>query len=213
MDANGNISFSDILQLYRDNSDIRQEVADKSSDLRREVAKEAGVLGTEIAQGLDNVNSDVKTTGWAVREALNASDNHQTALQAQYYIAGSQKHDDILASIAAAAAATALDAAKNAAAIQLDAAKNAAAVTASVVEQSAATRALINSQMVDTLNRKLIEQNARLVEAREESRYQSLYAQIAAVNSQVNNTKDQLINFGSMAAGAGTQTSTSNNVK
>jgi hypothetical protein len=188
--------------LSHDTADIRREQAMDTADIRRDTATGFGVLGTEVAQGLDNVNSDVKTSAWAVREAVNIGDNHQTSLQAAYFIAQTQKQADILAAIKEGAAAGILESAKNA-----------SSVTASVIAEGSATRALINSQLVDQLNRKLIEQNQRLVEAKEEGRFNTLYAQIAAVNSQVNNAKEQLVNFGTMAAGAGTQTSTSNNVK
>jgi uncharacterized protein YfeS len=114
-------------------------------------------------------------------------------------------------------AASALESAKIAAAIALGQAK----LEQTVMHDGSSTRALINELKMDQLNRELIERNAALVENRNEGRYwqgqfnnaqySQLVSQVNAMNSQLTETRQGMINFGTMA-GVG-QTSTSNNAR
>lgn len=95
-----------------------------------------------------------------------------------------------------------------------------------VVAEGAATRALINDLKYHDLNRHLVERNTELVEAvaeRREYRYRAdqnqfqgqfaaLQNQIQAFGSNLQDTRNSLVNFGSMSKGAGNQSATSNSV-
>lgn len=125
-------------------------------------------------------------------------------------------------------AAASLEGAKTAAAVAL-AGERAAAATAlaqallgqQIVADGNSTRALINAMNADALNRQLIERNAEIVSERDRSHYwhgQHNNGQFAAVTSQLNafqsqlqETRQGMVNFGTMA-GVG-QSSTSNNVR
>jgi hypothetical protein len=87
------------------------------------------------------------------------------------------------------------------------------------------TRALINDLKYNDLNRELIDRNTALIEAAGDGRYwrhrgvadqnqaqfASLQSQLQAFNSQLTETRQGMVNFGTMA-GVG-QSSTSNNVR
>ena len=86
---------------------------------------------------------------------------------------------------------------------------------------NAEIKGLINSLKEADLNRALIERNAELVEAVGEGRYwrrhadqgqwQALNSQLQAFQSQLQETRQGMVNFGTMA-GVG-QSTTSNNVR
>jgi hypothetical protein len=89
------------------------------------------------------------------------------------------------------------------------------------------TRALINDLKYHDLSRGLIERNAELVEERNWGRhwyhganqaqfgqqFAQLQSQMQNFNSQLAETRQGMVNFGTMAGNAGQQTSTNNNVR
>lgn len=90
-----------------------------------------------------------------------------------------------------------------------------------VVADGDRTRALINDLKNGDLNRMLIERNAEIVEERhaarhwrgnfDQAQFQALASQFQAFQSQLAETRQGMVNFGTMA-GVG-QTSTANNVR
>lgn len=89
------------------------------------------------------------------------------------------------------------------------------------------TRDLINDLKYNDLNRELIDRNTALIEAAGDGRYwrhrgvadqnqaqfASLQNQLQAFNSQLTETRQGMVNFGTMAGNSGQQSSTSNNVR
>jgi ubiquinone biosynthesis protein UbiJ len=89
------------------------------------------------------------------------------------------------------------------------------------------TRGLINDLKFHDLNRGLIERNAELVEERaygrhwrdygSQNQYAAQFAQLQSqmqnFNSQLADTRQGMVNFGTMAGNSGQQTSTANNVR
>lgn len=113
------------------------------------------------------------------------------------------------------------DAEINALKTQVELAKQSTYISDKIDGDGEKTRALINSLKEQDLNRMLVERNAELVEALAERRHwrhhadqgqwQSLASQLQAFQSQLQETRQGMVNFGTMA-GVG-QSSTSNNVR
>jgi hypothetical protein len=208
----GQLDTTDLLRL---GGDIRREQEAIGSTIRRETAKEASDL-----------QDTVKTAGWANSDRTGTEADRVVAQDTAYFIAQQQyafsnatavaalkagtdmQFANTLAAINSAAltgqAATALEGAKSAAAAAL----GQALIGQQIVADGNATRALVNSLKMEQLNRELIERNSALVEARGDARHwQSGYnnAQFAAVssqlqafNSQLSETKQGVVNLGTM---------------
>jgi hypothetical protein len=221
----GQLDTTDLLRL---GGDIRREQEAIGSTIRRETAKEASDL-----------QDTVKTAGWANSDRTGTEADRVVAQDTAYFIAQQQyafnnatavaalkagtdmQFANTLAAINSAAltgqAATALEGAKTAAAAAL----GQALIGQQIVADGEKTRALVNSLKFDELNRMLVERNAEIVENRGDSRYwqgqhnNSQYAQLTsqvnALNSQLTETRQGMVNFGSMT-GVG-QTSTANSVR
>jgi hypothetical protein len=207
---------------------IRATTLASGSDIRRETAKEAA-----------DTNDIVKTAAWANSDRTGTEADRVVAQDTAYFIAQQQyafnnatavaalkagtdmQFANTLSAINSAAqngqAATALEGAKNAAATQLAS----ALLGQQIVADGNATRALVNELKMEQLNRELIERNAALVSERDRCGYwqnQHGNSQFAAVNSalqafqsQLQETRQGMVNFGSMS-GVG-QTTTSNQVR
>jgi hypothetical protein len=110
---------------------------------------------------------------------------------------------------------------------QLDAAKNTSYLSDKIERDGEKTRNLINDLKYHDLNRGLVERNTALVECEADRRHWRHYAdqsqfaaqwaqlqsQVQAFQSQLQETRQGLVNFGSMNGNAGQQSSTSNNVR
>jgi hypothetical protein len=117
---------------------------------------------------------------------------------------------------------------------QLDAAKNTSYIVEKITSDGDKTRTLINDLKYHDLNRSLVERHSELVNCEQDRRWgrdryfdirfdqvQNQYAgqwaqlqnQVQAFQSQLQETRQGLVNFGTMAGAAGQQTSTSNNVR
>lgn len=207
----------DMTSLLKDHSDIRQEIAD---------------------EGRTTVDA-VKTAAWHNSDRTGTEADRVVNQSTQHFIASQQYAFDNSRDVAALKAATDLQFANTMgeiktqgalgqAAAALEAAKVAAAVALGqamlgqqIVADGNATRALINDRQVEALNRELIERNAVLVSERDRGRYwegqygNNQFAQVnSALNafqSQLQETRQGMVNFGTMA-GVG-QSSTSNNVR
>jgi hypothetical protein len=134
---------------------------------------------------------------------------------------GARISNEIQLGIERSAAATALESAKLGAAIALGQSQ----LSKEIVADGNTTRALINDLKYHDLNRALVERNTELVEERNWGRhwyhganqaqfgqqFAQLQNQMQNFNSQLAETRQGMVNFGTMA-GVG-QSSTSNNVK
>jgi hypothetical protein len=117
---------------------------------------------------------------------------------------------------------------------QLEAQKNTQFLSDKIAIDGDKTRALINDLKYHDLNRGLVERNTELVNCNQDRRHYrdrwddvrfgqiqagfqgqwaQLQSQIQAFQSQLQETRQGLVNFGTMAGNAGQQSSTSNNVR
>jgi hypothetical protein len=218
---------------------VRRDVVATSGDVRREQAEIGAASAYQNATQHGSIVDAVKTAGWANSDRTGTEADRITGQDTAYFIAGQQyafnnatavaalkagtdmQFANTLAAINSAAltgqAATALEGAKNASATAL----GQALVGQQIVADGNATRALLNALNADSLNRQLIERNSEIVAERDRSGFwqgQHNNGQFAAVTSQLNafqsqlqETRQGMVNFGSMS-GVG-QTSTSNNVR
>ena len=211
----------DVTSLLEGQADIRRETALETGDIRRDVAQQAFNVSTDITSGIDR--SMANDTAYFIAGTAAAT---QTAKEITRSQAWTEAKID--AGFAKVAGDTALASAIINGNVALEAAKvqgalalQSAMLGQQVMVDGGATRALLNEMQSRDHNRALIERNAALVEALGDARHSHSglqNAQFAAVTSQLNafqsqlqETRQGINNFGSMAAGAGTQTSTSNN--
>jgi hypothetical protein len=224
-------TVADVYMLAGQHGDIRREAAEYSANIRRETAFEAGDIRRDVAQSAFNVSTDVgnatdrsmaNDTAYYIASTAAAAQTAKEAAKERGWIeagmnAGFVKvaGDQALAT-AVISGHVALEASKLQGALALQS----AILAQQVSVDGAATRMLINEQRAHEQTRMLIERNAALVEAHGDARFWrhgAQNAQFAAVTSQVNalgsqlqETRQGMVNFGTQT-GVG-QTSTSNQV-
>ena len=224
---------------------IRNDVLGGHGGIRFETAVAKGEIIKEIGKTTDNINSDVKETGWKVNDSVGKEADRVVQTSTDYFIASQNRQFDNAMQIAALRAATdtgfahvgkdiehstnvvALESAKVAAAVALESSKVAAAVALgqaqlerSIYQDGSETRRLMNELNNDALNRQLIERNAEMLDHRSEARhwrhgfdnaqYASLVSQLNAMGSVLTETRQGVVNFGTMTGNAGRQQSTNN---
>lgn len=225
--VSGQVDMSDV---NRSIADVRREQESIGADIRRETAKEAS-----------DVIDNVKTAAWANSDRTGTEADRVVAQDTAYFIAGQSQAFSNATAIAALKAGTDMQFANTLSAIQaaaltgqaataLEGAKSAAAAALAqaligqqIVADGNATRALVNTLKMDELNRMLSERNAEIVEYRGDSRHwQGQYSnaqfaqvtsQVNALNSQLTETRQGMVNFGTMSGAAGQQSSTANSVR
>jgi hypothetical protein len=218
----------DMTDIGRAIADVRREQEAIGSTVRRETAKEASDL-----------QDTVKTAGWANSDRTGTEADRVVAQDTAYFIAGQSQNFSNATALAALKASQDAQFAQTLSAIQLAAFQSSAASTLAgskseaatalgqaligqqIVADGNATRALVNQLKMDELNRVLVERNAEIVENRGDSHYwqgqhgNSQYAQLTsqvnALNSQLTETRQGMVNFGSMT-GVG-QSTTANSVR
>lgn len=211
----------DVTDLLKDHSDIRREVADE------------GRVTVDAVKTAGWHNSD--RTGAEADRVINQATQHfiagqQYAFEASRDVAALKAATDmqfagILSEIktqgSLGQAASALESAKVAAAVALGQSQ----LSKEIFADGQKTRDLINDLKYHDLNRALVERNAELVEERhygrhwrgvaDQNQFGAQFAQLQSMmqnfNSQLADTRQGMVNFGTMA-GVG-QTSTSNNVR
>lgn len=237
-------------ELGKGQADIRQESARNSADNRYASALQSADIRREVADEACAINQNVSKTGWHVSDRVGTEADRIVGQATAHFIAQQQEATTSARDIAGlrattelsrqalqmeiqngidrAAAATALEGAKNAAATALESAKVASAVQLSqgilertILADGNSTRALINDMKYHDNNRYLIERNAELVECKSRSdrfhgdytnaQWAALTNQMNAFQSQLQETRQGMVNFGSMNHVG--QTSTSNNVR
>jgi len=220
----------DTTDLLRDHSDIRQEIADEGRTTVDAVKTAAWHNSDRTGTEADRVVG--QSTAYFIAQQQNDFTNATAlaAMKAGVDMQFANTLNAINTQGGLGQAATALEGAKTAAAVALAGEKQAAAaalgqalIQQAIVADGSATRALINGQHIDTLNRLMAERNAEIVENRDRCRYYegqfvnaqqaNLVSQINALNSQFQETRQGMVNFGTMSGAAGQQTSTSNNVR
>lgn len=210
-----------------------------SGDTRREQAELAAASAYQNATQHGGIVDSVKTAAWANSDRTGTEADRIVAQDTAYFIANQQNDFANATNLAGLKASVDMSFAKTqadvayagyqaVAAAQLEGAKTAAAASLGqallgqqIVADGNSTRALVNELKMDQLNRELIERNAALAECRGDGRYwqgqfgnsqfSQLSNQVNALNSQMTETRQGMVNFGTMA-GVG-QSSTSNNVR
>ena len=248
------VNSTDILNLYRDHSNIERSILKETSDIRQEDSKGFGDIKYAVATGNDAVNRDVLTSAHDTSIKVDEAADKIQQRAADYYIAGQARDFDNSRDLAALRASQdlssqristeiLLSAEKNAAATALESAKVAAAIalgqynlskeiaeskydtSKQIAYEGERTRDLVNTLKNDELNRLLIERNTDSHHTRHDywgardglfnSQFAALTSQVNsqfnALNSQVAETRQGMVNFGTMA-GVG-QSSTSNAVR
>lgn len=190
--------------LAGQHSDIRREAAEHTNEIVKEGLKESFNIRGDVKDARYDVNSKMADRFFDTGRDL-ADIRAQIVSQQQQVVAGflGVSKDTEIATLKT----------------QVDAAKNTASILEKVASEGNATRELINELKNADLNRALIERNALLAEERgygrfwrhgwDQAQFASVSNQLQAFGSQLQETRQGMVNFGTMA-GVG-QTSTSNN--
>lgn len=198
----------DTTSLLQDHSDIRREAAEHTGEILKETARSAFDTVTRVENSADRVNSAVT--------------NGQAALTAQFFTVARDTADlraQVIQAIDTTKMATELNSLKSI----IEGQKNTTYLSDKIGNDGDKTRALINELKYGDLNRALIERNAEIVEERhharhwhgraDQSQYAAMNSQLQAFQSQLQETRQGMVNFGTMSGQSGQQTSTANNVR
>jgi hypothetical protein len=212
--------------------DVKYSIAEHSESTNRDVLTTGYHTQVKVDEAADKIQQ--QATDFYVAAQARDFDNSRdlAALRAQQDLAAQKLSTEILLATEKTATAAALESAKVAAAVALgqsqlskEIAESKYDISRQVSEENEKTRDLINSLKNDELNRLLIERNTDLQGCRHDywgardgflnSQFAALSSQlnsqVNALNSQLAETRQGMVNFGTMA-GVG-QSSTSNNVR
>lgn len=183
------------------------------SDIRREAAEHTNEIVKEGLKGDYTTQTAVDRNADTIRDRLFSVSRDTTDLRAQVISAQQQ--------VVAGFLGSSKDAEINALKTQIELSKQTTYLSDKIDADGEKTRSLINDLKYNDLNRALVERNAELVEERHYGRHWRHYAdqgqwvalnnQLQAFQSQLQETRQGMVNFGTMA-GVG-QSSTSNNVR
>jgi hypothetical protein len=194
------------------------------SDIRLEQMKQASDNLDAVRDARHAVMTDASRNAGELSRQVDAIDDTLTA----QLITLARDTQDIRAQVISAQQAmvagfmgAAKDSEINALKTQVELAKQSTYLSDKIDADGEKTRALVNSLKEQELNRILIERNSELVEERfgrrfwrhgaDQGQWAALNSQLQAFQSQLQETRQGMVNFGTMA-GVG-QTSTSNNVR
>jgi hypothetical protein len=218
---------------------IRRELALSTGETIKEIIKSTDNINGDVNKGvLQNVIA-TKDALQDISKTVGAEADRVTKQGSDYFIAGANNTNQIARDLAAltagqqalayqiqsnvdrAASASALESARLASAVAL----GQSTLSKEIMSEGVATRALINDLKISDLNRALIERNSELLDERHghrhwrhqadifnsQGQWATLQSQLQAFQSQLNDTRQGMVNLGTMT-GVG-QTSTSNNVR
>lgn len=229
------IGQSDIRREAEHNTaTIRNDVLGTSSDIRRETMASQGAIQRDLNQISDRINDDIKSSAWKVSDSVGNNADRIVDNNTNYFIASQNRQFDNALAIAGIKASTDMGFAKIAGDISTSTMANAletaklsgamalghAQLERSILQDGLETRRLMNELNADSLNRQLIERNAEMLDHRGEARhwrhgfennqFAALTTQLNALGSVLNDTRQGVVNFGSMTGNAGRQQSTTN---
>ncbi len=225
--------------LIAQHSDIRREQAAGFGDTKFAIAASSESTNRDILTSTHNVQEKVdeaadkiqqRATDFYLSQQARDFDTARdvSSLRAQSDLSSQKLAADILLAGERSAAAAALEAARTAGSLALghaqlskEIAESKYDISRQVAEDGDATRALINTLKTDELNRLLIERNTDVnhfrhgywdaVGGANNAQFASVASQLNAFQSQLQETRQGMVNFGTMA-GVG-QSSTNNNVR
>ena len=209
-------------------------IAEHSEVTNRDVLQTGASTAVKIDEAADKIQQ--RATDFYIASQARDFDNSRdiASLKAFTDMSAQKLSTEILLTAERGATATALESAKVAAAVALGQSQISKEIAESKFEiskqigyENEKTRDLIHTLKNDELNRLLIERNTDLTHCRHDywgARDGMFNAQFAALSSQVNSqvnalnsqlaeTRQGLVNFGTMAGNAGQQSSTSNQVR
>lgn len=211
-------------------------VEDMLSDIRREAAEHTNEVVTEGLKGDYNTQGAIKDARFDINGRISEStaritadvDRNADRLDTRFFDVA-RDTQDIRAQVISAQQAmvsgfmgAAKDAEINALKTQIELAKQTTYLSDKIDSGNEKTVALINRLHEDDYGRRLIERNTELVAALDDGRHwrrhfdqgqwASLNSQLQAFGSQLQESRQSLVNFGRMDRGAGRQDSTNNNV-
>ena len=212
--------------------ETRYAVAVGNDAINREILNSSHNTDSKVDEAADKIQQ--RAADFYISSQARDFDNSRdlAALRAQVDMANQKLSTEILLSSERSAAAAALAGEKTAAAAALESARLGTAIalgqaqlSKEIAAEGGATRDLINSLKNDELNRMLIERNTDLNNCRSDywgvrdgllnNQFAALTSQVNsqlnALNSQIAETRQGMVNFGTMA-GVG-QSSTSNAVR
>ena len=210
-------------------------VEDLLAQHRYEVAKEFNDVDGKIRDGINEVVKEGLKGDYGTQSMINSLERATSQqidafedVTNNAFMTVARDTQDIRAQVISAQQAmvagfmgAAKDAEINALKTQVELAKQSTYLSDKIDAGNQATQALIRQLNDDSLNRQLVERNTELVGALEGGRYwwgrhndgqfNAVSSQLQAFQSQLQETRQGMVNFGTMA-GVG-QTSTSNNVR
>jgi hypothetical protein len=214
--------------------DIRREAAEHTNEIVKEGLKESFNIRGDVKDTRHDIINEVdrqadrldgQATAFYIAGQTNANIAARdlatlTALTEANAVA--MRHE-IGLNVEKVGAAGALQAEKIASAVALGQAQ----ISRDIFMDGQKTRDLVNDLKYHDLNRALVERNSELVEERNWGKhwyhganqaqfgqqFAQLQSQMQNFNSQLTETRQGMVNFGTMAGNAGQQSSTSNNVR
>jgi hypothetical protein len=222
----------DTSSLQQDHADIRRESAVYAGDIRREVASAACDVNKTVSfEGQENViatkdaRHDIIQSNDSVGDRVVDRISELRGSMADRFYAVGQDTADLRAQLIQAIDTTKLSTELNALKGIIEGQKNTTYLSDKISHENEKTRDLINDLKYHDLNRGLVERNTALIECESDrnhwrtradqnqfqGQWAALQSQIQAFASQLQETRQGMVNFGTMA-GVG-QTSTSNNVQ
>lgn len=204
--------------LTGQHSDIRREAVEHTSEILKEGLKQEYNLQGSIKDARFDINSRINSMQINHDDRFFAVGRDLADVRAQLVAQQQQVVSGFLGA--------AKDAEINALKTQIEMAKQTTYLSDKIDGQAEATRGLINSLRDSDQNRMLVERNTELVAALNDGRWwrdwghfrgawdnntQVVANRLNTLDSQLQDTRQGMVNFGTMA-GVG-QTSTSNNVK
>jgi hypothetical protein len=194
-------------------SDVRREAAEHTNEIANAVKDARYDIVSSLDSDTDRIQSSLTAMTQTLTDRFFAVGRDTADLRAQVTAVGYQVRDGFTTA--------AKDAEINALKTQIELSKQTTYISDKIDADGEKTRALINNLKYNDLNRDLIERNTLLAEERgwgrrwferaDLAQYQALNNQLQAFQSQLQETRQGMVNFGTMA-GVG-QSSTSNNVR
>lgn len=209
--------------LSTQHSDIRREAAEHTNEIVKEALKGDFALQSAIKDARHDVSDVVGSNADRLDARIG---QHHSSITDRFFDVGRDTSDlraqvtQTISEVRAAADRTAKDAEIAVLKNTIESAKNTAMVIEKVGQDGYETRRLMNELKDRDLQRMLIERNAEVFDERahgrhwrgnfDQAQYASIVNQMQNFGSQLQETRQGMVNFGTMA-GVG-QTSSSNNV-
>ena len=218
-------------------SDIRYDVATRAGDIRREGAEHTNEIIKEGLKESFHIRGDMKDSrDDLVNSITNSTDRVSDRVMELRGLVGERFYTvgRDLADIKQGQATISKDIELNSLKGMLEAQKNTVYLSDKISMDGEKTRGLINDLKYHDLSRSLVERNSQLVNCEQDRRnyhdrwhdtrwdqlqtqfagqWAQLQNQVQAFQSQLQETRQGMVNFGTMSGQSGQQTSTSNNVR